>query len=776
MNICIATWETIPLPDTSQDCTLEVTDESVILSNGLVCVSFNTRLGLITFTDLIAGNDIFSRSYVQVLTEQYTFDSRNMTYNAFSTLDFEDDMGQGKAVVFRLQDPDKRGELNLKLSVIKHLPSYMCSVQFKSRSDMELKIKSINPFVLDVDDSSRLLTGWNGRTLRFFKNGFHSWELSQAAPIESGENTSHFYTVVNNAEAEKALALGFITMANQLSTISAYGREHEENRLERLVASSLCDDIPILNKETIVSEELFVVAGEHALEILALYVEIVSKRMKALGWDKVPQGWCSWYFYFTTPDEKEIESNAHALKEMLPEYIEWIQIDDGYQKAVGDWTENDRFKNGLSTLVKKINKLGFKAGIWVAPFIASEHSDLFKNEQDWFVKDVDGRFSVVGENPLWLGKFYALDLTHPEVISHIESVFKKLKEEGFEYFKIDFLYHACLEGVRHNKRMTRGQTVRRGLEAIRSAVGDAFILGCGAPLGPSIGIVNAMRIGNDIATVWKYDWGGGVYQCAINTMSRAILHDRWWINDGDCVLVRQDDNNLTLDEIRLWLSIVALSGGSIMLSDRIMEVSKERIHLLEKILPAYRRGGIAIDSLVEAEPRLFALPIETPLGRWAVVAAINLTEKPIGASFSLNEVGLDEDVFHHVFDFWNERYEGLVEGNIELMGLKPHSCQLLCIKPAGDIPDVLSTSMHFTQGAVELSQLEWNPEERALRVIVARATNEPEAIFFVFGGNWTPERAYISDEQVKIEIIAPEVVAVRHQFKQGQIVRLEFAK
>ena len=160
----------------------------------------------------------------------------------------------------------------------------------------------------------------------------------------------------------------------------------------------------------------------------------------------------------------------------------------------------------------------------------------------------------------------------------------------------------------------------------------------------------------------------------------------------------------------------------------------------------------------------------------AVVAAINLTEKPVGVSFSLGEIGLDKQTLHHVFSFWEERYEGLIEGRVELMGLKPHSCRLLCIKPAEDIPDVLSTSMHFTQGAVELSQLEWNPEKRALRVIVARTTNEPEAIFFVFGENWTPERAYISDEQVKIEIIAPEVVAVRHQFKQGQIVRLEFAK
>ena len=122
MNICTATGKEISLPNISQDCTLGVTDEAIVLSNGLVSISFNTRLGHLTFTDLTTGSDIFSRGYVQVQTDQYMFDSRNMTYKAFSTLDCEDDMGQGKAVVFRLQDPEKRGEINIKLSVIKSLP------------------------------------------------------------------------------------------------------------------------------------------------------------------------------------------------------------------------------------------------------------------------------------------------------------------------------------------------------------------------------------------------------------------------------------------------------------------------------------------------------------------------------------------------------------------------------------------------------------------------------------------------------------------------------
>ena len=75
---------------------------------------------------------------------------------------------------------------------------------------------------------------------------------------------------------------------------------------------------------------------------------------------------------------------------------------------------------------------------------------------------------------------------------------------GYDYLKLDFLFAAAAEGTRHDPGLTRAQTLRRGLEAIRRGAGKkTFILGCGCPLGPAIGIVDGMRIGPDVAPHWE---------------------------------------------------------------------------------------------------------------------------------------------------------------------------------------------------------------------------------------------------------------------------------
>ncbi|MFX0108087.1 MAG: glycoside hydrolase family 36 protein, partial [Candidatus Hodarchaeota archaeon] len=499
-------------------------------------------------------------------------------------------------------------------------------------------------------------------------------------------------------------------------------------------------------------------------------------RMDAVSWSNVPAGWCSWYFYYTLPDETEMIENAQFLKERFGKTIEWIQLDDGYQKSVGDWEENERFGSGLKSLVAKIKELGYKAGLWLAPFVAAEHSELFKEHQQWFVADSEGKPMVVDQNPLWMGNFYALDLTQKEVLSFLRSTFNRFKEDGFDYFKIDFLYHAALEGRRENQEMTRAQAIRKGLEVIRETVGDSFILGCGAPLGQCIGITNGMRIGTDIAPAWQYEWGGGVYQCAINTLTRTFMHNHWWKNDPDCVLVRQDDTDLSLEETQLWITVVALSGGMLLLSDRMEEVSEERLDLLDKILPIYSKSGIALDALVESEPRLFALPVETPSGQWSVVATINLSERPIDVEFSFEKVGLEDNSPHHVFEFWSRNYEGLFEESFMAQALKPHTCRLFVVKPESITPSVLSTSMHFTQGAVELKDHAWINETGNLEVTVCRSARKDESIFIVFDSSWKPLSATLDGQDVGFEHIAPEVIELKRQFKSGQILSVKFAQ
>jgi alpha-galactosidase len=119
-------------------------------------------------------------------------------------------------------------------------------------------------------------------------------------------------------------------------------------------------------------------------------------------------------------------------------------------------------------------------------------------------------------------------------------VFRRLIALGFDYFKLDFLYAGAIPGRRHAD-IAPLDAYRLGLGLIRSAVGArTTLLGCGAPLLPSIALVDAMRIGPDVARPSSEQSGLVSVRPAALTAARAraFLHGRWWVNDPDCLLAR----------------------------------------------------------------------------------------------------------------------------------------------------------------------------------------------------------------------------------------------
>ena len=117
------------------------------------------------------------------------------------------------------------------------------------------------------------------------------------------------------------------------------------------------------------------------------------------------------------------------------------------------------------------------------------------------------------------------------------------------------------------------------MEAIRAAVGaEVTLLGCGAPFGGMLGLVEAMRIGADVSGDWQPTFNGirlfiknePAFPCARNSirniLTRANLHGHWWINDPDCLLIRPD-THLSLAEVQSLTSAISLTGGSLLVSD-----------------------------------------------------------------------------------------------------------------------------------------------------------------------------------------------------------------
>jgi alpha-galactosidase len=410
--------------------------------------------------------------------------------------------------------------------------------------------------------------------------------------------------------------------------------------------------------------------------------------------------------------------------ERLP--LDLILIDDGYQTSDGDWTSVDanKFPHGMKWLADEIKRAGSVPALWLAPFAANENSKLAREHPEFLLRDTHGE--PVGAWQHWGAKCYSLDLTRADVHAWLRDLFRTLSDDwGYELFKLDFTYTAAAPGLYADPKTTRAQALRHGLEIIRETIGDKKILGCGAPLGPSIGLVDAMRIGPDVSINWDPFFHGDPTEPSTayamrNTLTRAFMHNRLWHNDPDCVLVRRrdDESALVLSEMRTMVSLIGFSGGAVLSSDNLPSIRRGRLKYLKQILPPTGRPARAIDLFEHELPELFVLPLDA---EWAIdpdghppllVGALNWSEKTRQTDIDLETLGLDSRCEYHAYNYWHRRYLGTVRGHIRIARHQPHETRVLLFKPVSDRTELLTTTFHLAQGLCEVKQVERRKELR----------------------------------------------------------------
>ncbi len=144
----------------------------------------------------------------------------------------------------------------------------------------------------------------------------------------------------------------------------------------------------------------------------------------------------TWEAAFFDFDDEKLVNIAKAAKDMG---VEMIVMDDGWfgkrdddNSGLGDWYVNEKkIKCGLTELVRQINDLGMKFGIWFEPEMVSEDSDLFRAHPDWAM-EIPGRHAVRSRNQL------VLDMTRREVHEYlIEHINRILDSANIYYVKWD---------------------------------------------------------------------------------------------------------------------------------------------------------------------------------------------------------------------------------------------------------------------------------------------------------------------------------------------------
>lgn len=443
---------------------------------------------------------------------------------------------------------------------------------------------------------------------------------------------SEMFALLSDKSRGTGLLLGFLTQHEQFGAFS-----FDEHFVEvgahcrcdgQLLkpGTSLQSDWCMLELQPILPEEPLAAFMARSAQVnAAMLQQVHGIDACVVDTTRVPVGWCSWYHFYEAISEDNLLANLGMMAKLRPQLpLELFQIDDGYQQAWGDWLTLDPLKfptKSMRDMVMAVRAQGLRPGLWLAPVAVDKHSRVAAEHPEWIIRQQGGLSDGWASNSANCGKwFYGLDVTVPEVQTFIRETLATVShgDWSFDYLKLDFLYAAALKGARQDPTLNTAQVLQLALRLIREAVGPStYVLGCGSPLGATIGWVNANRVSSDAGPAWlptfplpdcKWNLPCG-RNMVRNTINRLPMHGVWWVNDPDCMLLRES-TQFTPSEVVGIATVKALSGGSFLVSDDLESVSRSRMRVAQAMLPVTGRAAVALDVLECEMPEVLRLHME----------------------------------------------------------------------------------------------------------------------------------------------------------------------
>lgn len=434
---------------------------------------------------------------------------------------------------------------------------------------------------------------------------------------------------------------------------------------------------------------------------------------------KAPTGWMSWNTYFDKATAEDNLAEARIGQKYLQPFgcdiwhIEsWqgnsdkLPVRNFYNMNLE--TSKNKFPKGMKKLADDIKKLGFKPGIWMAPF-ATGNREFYEANKDWFIHDKEGK-----PVSCWNGQF-TVDPTNPEALAHLKHIHEVAsKEWGYEYFKIDGMsgggpsygahFYERPEIRAQLKDPNNPNPYELCLKTFREAIGeDRIWLACGGhTTGPDVLYVDAARTGADVVHPDQPVIWAGVKDQGRCTLSRIYTNNIVGYTDPDTLLV----HDLTLEESRVATTIIALPGQLTFFADKLAGLTEERMKLLQQTLPV---ADVLPGNLY---PFYSMLPVwnlnvrNSFLGDYNVVGLFNWEDNDSKISFTTTEIGIDPEADYTLYEFWTQKGLGSMKGSFE-MEVPAHSVRLLAVHKSKDAPQWISSDRHVAQNAMELKGFEW---------------------------------------------------------------------
>ena len=770
------------------------------IKNSWFVVSFDKKKGMIDVLRTNGTSFLQNGTFAANLVDGSRHSASSKTYRHKSrTESFTDLLGRGHRLVVSSSDTKRRIDFEATISLYDELELISFETVIKNVSSQKILLHSLEPLRVIAGESGSLQVPGIAKVITngemYFDTGqIHDFkedgniastgkikgvDVTNRSISTTTETTHSWWNVgLFSGYQQEALVLGYLQ--NDLSLGNVLVARTAPGEISFVAESVYAPQLTLLPATSISSNRFVINTGRDPYAALERYAHAVGKIGRART-GSVVNGWCSWFYTLAQVSEDEVIANTKFAAEHLKPYgLEYIQVDEGFQKWHGDWEGNERFPHGMKWLADQVKSHGFKAGMWISPYVVSEPSEVFQKHPDWLLKRSDGSLQRVGnwdegaeppadENP----KRYCLDITHPEAAKWLHNLIDKIVNDwGYEMIKIDFVAWSILAANKyHDPTLAAAQVYRRGMEIMRNAAGNhCHILECG-PGAITVGLIDSMRIELDsnygfADTAWNTYFNNPASSSAA-AGKRYYFHKQTWVNDADHLCMSLLNNQ----QCEAAASIIALSGGNMMSGDRLTQLTPYKLDILKKITPSFGKAAKPVDLFQSDDHSVFALKIEKPFATWTVAGFFNADlNKSTEKKWPLESFWLDPSKTYLAFDFWKQEFIGEISKEISL-DIQPGSVSVITFHEKSGHPQLISTDRHIMQGAIEIEEIIWNREKNILSgVSVGPANSSYNLSVYVPGDHpwtWGGYVLYRDYGDYSLRLVDKNIIQVNVRFGQN---------
>ncbi len=776
-----------------EDIKIEETSDSIQIETLYYTFIYDKKRG---YCSIKSQNSVSISNFVSEIVDEENnfFASNDSSYKRKIEIIKKSDDGRYEIIIL---NETKELPVNLRLHIfVKYQSkSVELALSAENRSDRTVRIKKIKPVVLRSRKGGGLFLGRNPSTHRILENGSNGFldfyvrilpgdvkndGHSSIFPFEmEGNSVSNWNHCVSDLTSGLTEMSGFLTFEKSVPMVNLsyepdYSKKDELNRTGFSFFSLECPYLPVSFKIkpgiTAYSETAYIdLISPSCQDALEEYSKRLAEFHNITLWNKkqdpetkefcrVPNGWNSWSGgsssggYGTDINEQIILDNLEAMKREFKNFgVDWFQIDDGWEVDNGDWILNkNRFPDhgpidSFEFIVSKIKDYKMKPGLWIAGLTAFKSSQLYQNHPDWFAPKL----------PYASNEYQILDFSKNETLDFVYQTFKKIKDYGFRWVKLDFSYWVIAASRLSDDNVTPVEGYRRGLHKVRDALQENVHLLNVSATGPSIGLADSVRITLDNMPVWDgknsnlYDISNQGLKPTYATVARRYYYNqRVWINHPDLIFFRSMPEEkyppLTLDEARAFLSMVGITGSIVKIGEKIVDMKPEWIDSVRRILPVFPINARPIDLIRREFPEIWAGRVEKMgLDEYYIMAIFNwgrnrdLTQNPYveiedrerDYHIEFPEIGIKENKDYLLYEFWDEKFYGVYKGGIDIK-VPPHRAMVFAIREKKDTPQLLGTNRHILMGATEIDEYAFNKNTNQMKIKLLLSQSENPDTFF----------------------------------------------